>query len=176
MFTRYPPGISRLCRAIRSQNRHIPILMLSAMTTLDDKVEGYDAGADDYMVKSFEFKELLLKIRSLLKRTMNQALPVGSVLMASGLEMNVDSKEVTRGEREIHLTSKEFQLLEYMLRNRNKVLSRVQIAINVWGVDFETNTNVIDVYINLLRKKVDKGFEQKLIHTVVGMGYILKDH
>ena len=171
------PGINGydLCKAIRSKDEHIPVLMLTAMSTLNDKTDGYDAGADDYMVKPFEFKELVLKIRSLLKRTMNQSIPVGNVLRASDLEMNLDSKEVRRDNRLINLTAKEFQLLEYLLRNRNRLVSRVDIAINVWDVDFETNTNVIDVYISYLRNKVDKHFEHKLIQTHVGMGYILKD-
>lgn len=172
------PGMNGydLCKAIRTRNEHIPILMLTAMSTLNDKTEGYDAGADDYMVKPFEFKELLLKIRSLLKRSMGKNLPVGNVLKASDLEMNLDSKEVKRHNMEINLTAKEFQLLEYLLRNKNRVVSRVDIAINVWDVDFETNTNVIDVYISYLRNKVDKHFDHKLIQTYVGMGYILKDN
>ena len=172
------PGINGydLCKSIRTKNQHIPILMLTSMAALEDKIEGYDAGTDDYMVKPFEFKELVLKIRSLLKRTLNQSLPVGNVLKASDLEMNLDSKEVKRDNMIINLTAKEFQLLEYLLRNKNKVLSRVDIAMNVWDVGFETNTNVIDVYINYLRNKVDKHFEHKLIQTHIGMGYILKEH
>jgi len=150
--------------------------MLTSMIALKDKIEGYDSGTDDYMVKPFEFKELLLKIRALLKRTMNQSLPVGNILRASDLEMNLDSKEVKRDDKIINLTTKEFQLLEYLLRNKNKVVSRVDIAISVWDVDFETNTNVIDVYISYLRNKVDKDFKHKLIQTHVGMGYILKEH
>ena len=165
-----------LCKAIRLKDQHIPIIMLTSMIALKDKIEGYDSGADDYMVKPFEFKELLLKIRALLKRTMNQSLPVGNVLKASDLEMNLDSKEVRRDGKIINLTTKEFQLLEYLLRNKNKVVSRVDIAISVWDVDFETNTNVIDVYISYLRNKVDKDFKHKLIQTHVGMGYILKEH
>jgi DNA-binding response OmpR family regulator len=172
------PGMNGydLCKAIRLKNQQIPILMLTSMIALKDKIEGYDSGADDYMVKPFEFKELLLKIRALLKRTMNQSLPVGNVLKASDLEMNLDSKEVKRDDIIINLTAKEFQLLEYLLRNKNKVVSRADIAINVWDVDFETNTNVIDVYISYLRNKVDKDFKHKLIQTYVGMGYILKEH
>ncbi len=172
------PGMNgyELCKAIRSRNPHIPVLMLTSMITLNDKIEGYDSGADDYMVKPFEFKELLLKIRSLLKRTTNQSLPVGNVLIAADLEMNLDSKEVKRDDKIVNLTAKEFQLLEYLLRNKNRLVSRVDIAINVWDIDFETNTNVIDVYISYLRNKVDKHFEHKLIQTHVGMGYILKDH
>ena len=172
------PGMNGydLCKAIRSKNQQIPIIMLTSMIALKDKVEGYDSGADDYMIKPFEFKELLMKIRALLKRTMSQSLPVGNILKASDLEMNLDSKEVKRDDKIINLTSKEFQLLEYLLRNKNKVVSRVDIAISVWDVDFETNTNVIDVYISYLRNKVDKGFKHKLIQTQVGMGYILKEH
>ncbi|MCU7549122.1 response regulator transcription factor [Chitinophagaceae bacterium LB-8] len=171
------PGMNgyELCKAIRSRNSSIPIIMLTALNALNDKIEGYDAGADDYLIKPFEFKELQLKIRVLLKRTMNQNIPVGNVLKAADLEINLDSKEVRRGEKEITLTAKEFQLLEYLLRNKNKVVSRADIAINVWDIDFDTNTNVIDVYINYVRNKVDKNFPQKLIQTQVGMGYILKD-
>jgi len=172
------PGINgfELCRMIRASDAHIPVIMLTSLLTLEDKVEGYDAGADDYIVKPFAFKELLLKIRAVLKRTMNQQLPVGNVLKANDLEINLDSKEVKRGSVKISLTAKEFQLLEYLLRNKNKIVSRSDIALNVWDIDFDTNTNVIDVYINYLRNKVDKPFDQKLIQTHVGMGYILKDN
>jgi len=146
------------------------------MSALNDKIEGYESGADDYMVKPFEFKELVLKIRSLLKRTLSPGVPIGNLLKAADLEMNLDNNEVKRSGRTISLTAKEFQLLEYLLRNKNRLVSRVDIAINVWDVDFETNTNVIDVYISYLRNKVDKPFELKLIQTHIGMGYILKDH
>jgi DNA-binding response OmpR family regulator len=172
------PGMNgyELCKIIRAGNPGIPIIMLTAMSTLNDKVEGYDAGADDYLVKPFEFKELLLKIRVLLKRTMQQNIPVGNVLKAADLEMNLDSKEVKRDGVPINLTAKEFQLLEYLMRNKNRVVSRADIAINVWDIDFDTNTNVIDVYINYVRNKVDKNFPKKLIQTQVGMGYILKEN
>jgi two-component system, OmpR family, copper resistance phosphate regulon response regulator CusR len=172
------PGINgfELCKLIRRKNEHIPIIMLTSMGQLNDKIEGYDAGTDDYIVKPFEFRELLLKIRVLLKRTLNQQLPPGKLLKADDLLMNLDSKEVTRGNASIKLTAKEFQLLEYLMRNKNRVVSRADLAINVWDIDFDTNTNVIDVYINYVRNKVDKPFEQKLIQTHVGMGYVLKDH
>ena len=153
----------------------LPIIMLTSMSTLNDKIEGYNAGADDYLVKPFEFRELIMKIRALLKRTLNEHLPVGNMLRANGLEMNLDSKEVTRDGQKINLTAKEFQLLEYFLRNKNRVLSRADIAVNVWDIDFQTNTNVIDVYVNYLRNKIDKKFSDKLIQTHVGMGYILKE-
>ena len=172
------PGLNgyQLCKIIRSKSPQIPIIMLTALSALQDKIEGYDAGADDYIIKPFEFKELLMKIRVLLKRTMDQHLPVGNVLHAADLEMNLDSKEVKRNGEVINLTAKEFQLLEYLIRNKNRVVSRADIAINVWDIDFDTNTNVIDVYINYVRNKIDKRFEQKLIQTQVGMGYILKEN
>ena len=172
------PGMNgyELCRKIRASDPHIPIIMLTALIDLGDKIEGYDAGADDYIVKPFEFRELLLKIRAVLKRTMNQQMPVGNVLKAADLELNLDSKEVKRNSKTINLTAKEFQLLEFLLRNKNKVVSRADIAINVWEIDFDTNTNVIDVYINYLRNKIDKQFEPKLIQTQVGMGYMLKEN
>ncbi len=172
------PGLNgyELTKIIRARNTHIPIIMLTSLSTLNDKIEGYDAGADDYIVKPFEFRELLVKIRVLLKRTMNQQVPVGNLLKAADLTMNLDSKEVTRGNNVISLTAKEFQLLEYLLRNKNKVVSRAAIAVNVWDIDFDTNTNIIDVYISYLRNKIDKPYEQKLIQTHVGMGYILKEN
>ena len=150
------------------------VIMLTSMSSLDDKVEGYDAGADDYLVKPFEFRELLLKMRALLKRTPGQDVPVGNLLRAGDLEMNMDNKEVHRAGKKIKLTAKEFQLLEYLMRNKNRVVSRADLAINVWDVDFNTNTNVIDVYISYVRNKVDRDFDVKLIQTHVGMGYILK--
>lgn len=172
------PGMNGydLCRMIRETNTQVPVIMLTALSTLNDKIEGYDAGADDYIVKPFEFKELLMKIRVLLRRTTDANAPTGNIMKAGDLVMNLDSKEVTRGETQVTLTAKEFQLLEYLLRNKNKVVSRADIAINVWDVDFDTNTNIIDVYINYVRNKVDKPFGEKLIHTLVGMGYILKEN
>ncbi|GGA98802.1 response regulator transcription factor [Puia dinghuensis] len=170
------PGMNgyELCKAIRYRDKDMLVIMLTSMSSLDDKIEGYDAGADDYLVKPFEFRELLLKIRALLKRTPGQTVPVGNVLRAADLEMNLDNKEVHRAGKRIKLTAKEFQLLEYLMRNKNRVVSRADLAINVWDVDFNTNTNVIDVYISYVRNKVDKDFEDKLIQTHVGMGYILK--
>lgn len=170
------PGLNgyELCKNIRATDTQVPVIMLTALSSLNDKIEGYDTGADDYVVKPFEFRELLMKIRVLLKRALNQNIPTGTILKVADLEMNLDSKEVKRGEVPVNLTAKEFQLLEYLLRNKNRVVSRADIAINVWDIDFDTNTNVIDVYINYLRNKVDKPFGHKLIHTQIGMGYILK--
>jgi DNA-binding response OmpR family regulator len=173
------PGINgyELCRIIRSKNAQVPVIMLTALNTLNDKIEGYDAGADDYIIKPFEFRELVMKISVLLKRTSNQPpATTATILKAGNLEMNMDKKEVKREGILINLTAKEFQLLEYLLRNKNRVVSRADIAINVWDIDFDTNTNVIDVYINYVRNKVDKPFAEKLIQTQVGMGYILKEN
>jgi len=172
------PDISgyEFCKRVRTQNDQVAIVMLTALNSINNKIEGYDAGADDYIVKPFEFRELLMKIRALLKRIGRQEVPECNTLKAADLEMNLDSKEVKRGKTDITLTAKEFQLLEYLLRNKNRVVSRADIAINVWDIDFDTNTNVIDVYINYVRNKIDKNYHQKLIQTQVGMGYVLKDN
>lgn len=171
------PGTNgyELCKLIRASNPEIPVIMLTALNSLDEKIEGYDAGADDYIIKPFEFTELLMKIRVLLRRSGNPQVPVGTILRADDLVMNLDAREVTRNGNIINLTAKEFQLLEFLLRKKNKVVSRADIAINVWDIDFDTNTNIIDVYINYVRNKVDKPFNKKLIQTQVGMGYILKE-
>jgi DNA-binding response OmpR family regulator len=170
------PGMNgyELCKYIRSRNEKIPVIMLTALSSTDDKVEGFDAGADDYIIKPFDFKELLVRIRALLKRIYQQV-PSGNVLKVSDVVMNLESKEVTRSGKPISLTAKEFQLLEFLVRNKNRVVSRADIALKVWDIDFDTKTNVIDVYVNFLRKKIDRDFLPKLIHTQVGMGYILKD-
>ena len=162
-----------LCKKIRNRNPSIPVVMLTALSATDDKIEGFDAGADDYIVKPFDFKELLVRIRALLKRIYNN-IPIGNILRVGDLIINLDSKEVTRGGTGISLTAKEFQLLEYLVKNRNKVVSRADIALNVWDIDFDTKTNVIDVYVNFLRKKLDNDFDKKIIHTQVGVGYVLK--
>jgi DNA-binding response OmpR family regulator len=170
------PGISgyELCKDIRSRNQQVPVMMLTALNAINDKIEGFDAGADDYIVKPFDFKELLVRIRALLKRLRHFG-PVGNLLSIGNLVMNLDSKEVTRDGNSIALTAKEFQLLEYLVKNKNRVVSRADIALNVWDIDFDTKTNVIDVYVTFLRKKLDKDYPDKLIHTQVGMGYILKE-
>ena len=165
-----------LSKLIRAKNSGIPIIMLTALNSLNNKIEGYGSGADDYLVKPFEFRELLLKIRVMLKRTMDQSIVVETILKAADLEMNLESKEVKRDTTTIGLTKKEFQLLQYLLENKNRVVSRLDLAAKVWDIDFDTNTNVIDVYINYLRNKVDKPFERKLIQTYVGRGYVLKEN
>jgi len=163
-----------LCKQIRETRPDIPIIMLTALGTTDDKIEGFDAGADDYLVKPFEMRELLARIRALLKRNNKAANRSGYVLRFADLEMNLHSKTVRRNGTEINLTPKEFKLLEYMLQNPERVLSRVEIAEKVWDTHFDTGTNFIDVYINYLRKKIDRDFGKKLIHTKPGMGFVLR--
>jgi DNA-binding response OmpR family regulator len=166
-----------VCRAIRERNNQVPIIFLTALDALDDKLEGFDAGADDYIAKPFEMKELLARVRVFLKR--NGTAEVGStaarMLTAADLVLNVDAKTVVRAGKSIELTAKEFQLLQYLLENKNKVISKVDIAEKIWNITFDTGTNVIEVYVNYLRNKVDKGFEKKLIHTQIGMGYVLRE-
>ena len=163
-----------VCKEIRNHNASIPILMLTALGTTEDKLEGFDAGTDDYLVKPFEFKELLARVRVFLKRT-NHILLQSNILKIADLEMNLDSKTVLRDGKTIELTAKEFQLLEFLIRNKNKVVSRAEIAEKIWDITFDTGTNTIDVYISFLINKIDKEFSSKLIHTHVGMGYILKE-
>ncbi|TPD65396.1 response regulator transcription factor [Flavobacterium microcysteis] len=163
-----------VCRHIRETKPDIPIIMLTALGTTDDKVEGFDAGADDYLVKPFEMRELLVRIRALLKRNTKTANNTGFIVRFADLEMNLHTKIVKRDGQEISLTPKEFKLLEYLMHNPERVLSRVEIAEKVWDTHFDTGTNFIDVYINYLRKKIDKDFDKKLIHTKSGMGFILK--
>lgn len=169
------PHLSGLevCREIRKQNTNVPILMLTALGATDDKILGLDSGADDYLVKPFEFKELLARIRALTRRA--HEAPSGEVLKMADLEMDLVKKTVTRAGHPISLTAREFALLQYLLRNRERVVSRVDIIEQVWETSFDTGSNVIDVYINFLRKKIDKDYSPKLIHTLVGMGYVMKE-
>ncbi|QCR22087.1 response regulator transcription factor [Pontibacter sp. SGAir0037] len=165
-----------LCKELRQAKPDIPIIMLTALGTTDDKVEGFDAGANDYLVKPFDFRELHVRIRELLKRSKaTTAGGSGSVLKTADLEMNLQTKSVSRSGKEISLTPKEFALLEFMMRNSGRVISRVEIAQHVWDTHFDTGTNFIDVYINYLRKKIYKAFPTRLIHTKPGMGFIFKE-
>ncbi len=162
-----------VCKKLREEGIKTPILMLTAMGTTDDKVTGLESGADDYLVKPFEFKELVARLRALSKR-FTDSMQTPKVLKVADLEMNLDQKSVKRAGKSIDLTAKEFALLEFLLRNKNKVVSRAEISEKVWDIHFDTGTNVIDVYVNFLRKKIDKEFDKKLIQTMVGMGYIIK--
>jgi len=163
-----------LCKEIRKANSRIPILMLTALSGTDNKVMGFESGADDYLVKPFEFRELIVRLKALLKRSERQVF-TSSILKIADLEMDTDSKIVKRGDDIIELTAKEFSLLEYLLINQGRVVSRVDIAEKIWDINFDTGTNVIDVYVNFLRKKIDKKYNSKLIHTVIGMGYVLRE-
>lgn len=170
------PGITGLdlCKKLKDLNQDIPVLMLTALGTTDDKLFGFDAGADDYMIKPFEFRELLARIRVLLKSA-NKVSDQSNKLIFSDLELDLNRKTVKRGVAQMELTAKEFSLLEFFMRNNGRVLSRNDIAEKVWDMSFDSGTNVVDVYVNFLRKKIDKGFDHKLIHTKVGFGYIFGD-
>jgi len=169
----YLSGIE-LCKGIRKINQKIPIIMLTALGTTEDKIIGFDSGADDYLVKPFEFRELLARIRSLLKR-ISIVDQEENPLTILDLKVDLNTFEVFRGGSKISLTQKEFTLLVYLLQNKGRVVTRTEIAQHVWDINFDTGTNIIDVYVNFLRKKIDKDFEHKLIHTQTGFGYILKE-
>lgn len=171
------PGMNGLevCRQLRETHQiQTPILMLTALNTTDDVVEGLNVGADDYLGKPFKFQELLARVRALGRRRSALAAPA-NLLQVADLIMDLDQKTVTRAGQELQLTLKEFLLLECLLRNKNRVLSRLDLLEKVWGIQFDTGTNVVDVYTNYLRNKVDKPFEHKLIQTVVGMGYVIRE-
>ncbi|HSB32398.1 MAG TPA: response regulator transcription factor [Candidatus Sulfobium mesophilum] len=159
-----------ICKKLRSANVKTPILMLTALDSIGSKVEGLESGADDYLTKPFAFSELLARIRALLRRAPDSL----SELALNDLRMDLLSRRVFRGDQEIVLTQKGFAILEYFLRNKGRVLSRTQIIENIWGYNFDPNTNVVDVHIKFLREKIDKDFKTKLIHTVRGSGYVLK--
>lgn len=170
------PGISGLdlCRKLKKSNPNTPVLMLSALGTTDDKIIGFESGANDYLVKPFEFRELLARVKVLLKMS-NMSISAEERLVTADLELDLVKKDAKRAGTHIDLTAKEFSLLEYFMRNRGRVVSRNDIAEKVWDANFDFGTNVVDVYVNFLRKKIDKGFDRKLIHTKVGFGYIFGD-
>jgi heavy metal response regulator len=160
------------CKEIRDHGVNTPVLMLTARDSVEDKVRGLDAGADDYLAKPFAFEELLARVRALLRRQSESKTPT---LQIADLELDPMSRQVTRSGKAIRLTTKEYALLEYLMRNQKKMLSRTLIGEHVWDMNFDPESNVIDVYVSHLRTKVDKGFEPALIHTVRGSGYILSD-
>ena len=170
------PGKSGIdvCRSVKAVRPDLPILMLTALSTTVDKVRGFEAGADDYLVKPFDFPELLARIKSLLKRSRNSTHQTQSLRVAD-LELDLMRKVAIRGGKVIELTAKEFALLEYFMRNSGRVLSRADISEKVWNITYDTGTNIVEVYVNILRKKIDRDFEPKLIHTRIGLGYILTD-
>ncbi len=163
-----------LCKLIRQKKPEVPILILSALDSIDDKLLGFDIGADDYLVKPFEFSELLARLKSLLKRVSGVVRGANSINIAD-LAIDSERKEVKRMNNRIDLSAKEYYLLEYLAKNAGKVISRAELAEKIWGISFDSGTNVIDVYINFLRKKIDKDYEKKLIHTYIGIGYTLKE-
>lgn len=163
-------GLSIL-RDLRTRKLAVPVLMLTARDAIADKVAGLDQGADDYLTKPFAFEELLARLRALLRRGVSSPAPE---LTLADVRLDLVTHQVTRAGKRIDLTAKEFALLEFFLRQPGRVLSRALIAQHVWGVDFDTFTNVIDVYVNYLRKKIDTDFEPKLLHTVRGVGYVMK--
>lgn len=160
-------------RELRSKGKTTPILMLTAKTATEDKVAGLDSGADDYLTKPFAFAELLARIRSLLRRGAKEK--PATLLTIADLELDTVSHKAKRKGQMIELTAKEYSLLEYLIRNKDRVLSRTVISEHIWDYNFDTGTNLIDVYVNHLRNKIDLGFEKKLIHTVRGVGYVMKE-
>ena len=164
-------GIS-LLKDLRAQQVTTPVLLLTARSGTENKVEGLDSGADDYLTKPFAFAELLARVRSLLRRG---AAEKSTILKLADLQLDIVTRKAKRGERIIELTGKEYALLEYFMRNANRVLTRTILSEHIWNYNFDTGTNVVDVYINHLRSKIDDGFEKKLLQTVRGVGYVLKD-
>ncbi len=164
-----------LCREIRKLNEKVPVLMLTALGSADDKLDGFDAGADDYMVKPFDFRELIARVKVLLRRSAETVAVQPDQIVYADLSINLKLQEVRRKDIPVKLSPKEYNLLLYMVENAEKVISRVEIAEKVWNTHFDTGTNFIDVYINYLRKKIDKEFDTKLIHTKPGVGFIFSD-
>jgi len=163
-------GITIL-KEIRSANINTPVLLLTAKSSVEDKVEGLDCGADDYLTKPFSYAELLARIRSIVRRGASEK---PAILTVADLKLDLVSHKAIRGDKIIELTRREFALLEYFMKNANRVLTRTLISEHIWNYNFDTGTNVIDVYVNHLRSKIDDGFDKKLLHTVRGIGYILK--
>lgn len=170
------PGINglELCKTVRKARIDVPVIMLTALGTTDNVIKGLDTGADDYVIKPFKFAELLARVKALIRRR-SGAYTENNKLAIADLVLDPDARTVARAGQDINLTSTEYRMLEYFMKNQRKVVSRIDLLENVWGIDFNMATNVVDVYVNYLRKKIDKDFEPKLLHTVIGMGYILKD-
>jgi DNA-binding response OmpR family regulator len=175
------PGINGLevCRKIRASGNNTPVLMLTALGTTQNIVTGLDNGADDYLVKPYKLAELLARVRSMIRRGGtngdSDSTASNEKILFADLELNLHDKTATRSGQKIDLTATEYRLLKYFMNNQKRVLSRMDLLENVWGIDFNMNTKVVDVYVNYLRKKIDKDHENKLLHTVIGMGYILKE-
>ena len=167
------PGITGLgiLRKMRTAGNHTPVLLLTALDSIEDRVAGLDAGADDYLIKPFAFDELLARIRAMVRRRGDRG---SNLISFKGLELDMASRTVTRDGKEISLTSKEYSILEYMMQNIGRVLSRDKLSAHVWNYDYDGGSNVIDVYMHRLRKKIDTGYDEKLIVTVKGVGYVIR--
>ena len=161
-----------ILKEIREEKIFTPVLILTARDTIQDKVTGLDSGADDYLAKPFSFEELLARIRALLRRN---SIDKNNMLKAGDLKLDTQAHKAFRNDVEVQLTAKEYAILEYLMRNKNRVISRTKLSEHIYEFHFDPETNVIDVYINKLRNKIDKGFEKQIIHTVRGVGYLIKD-
>jgi DNA-binding response OmpR family regulator len=169
------PGINGfdLCAILKKEKPGMPILMLTTLGTTSDKVTGFDAGADDYLLKPFDFEELVARLKALARRSTAAVNSHSHVLRYEDLKLDMEKKVALRQNKVIKLSAKEFALLEFFLRNAERVIARSELAEKVWGIKFETGTNVVEVYINMLRNRIDKDFEPKLLHTRIGLGYVL---
>lgn len=165
----------QVCKLIRQHKQTMPVIMLTALDSTENIINGLDSGADDYLVKPFKIAELAARLRTLLRRKSGEQQAPNNIFKINDLELNVESKIAYRSQEPLKLTATEYRLLEYFVKNQKKVLSRIQILESVWDIDFNMGTNVVDVYVNYLRKKLEKGGGAKLIHTVFGMGYIMKE-
>ena len=163
-----------LCKRLRSTGNHTPVIIITALGLTANKVNGFNSGADDYIVKPFDFEELLARVKAMMNRVRKKA-SATNYLKCADLKLNLDTKEVYRGDRMLSLTAKEFALLEYFMKNRNRVISKEEIAQNVWDIHFDTGTNIVEVYVSYLRNKIDKDFEDKYLHTRKGLGYIFRE-
>jgi len=164
-----------MLRQLRQNGNQTPVILLTALGQTDEKVLGFEAGADDYLTKPFEFRELLVRVRALARRVPSNYQQPTTLLRFADIEMNLEKKEFLRGGQRIQLTPREFALMEYLLRNPERVISKAEISERVWNLSFDTGTNFVEVYFNFLRKKVDRGFPKKLIHTQFRIGYVLRE-
>lgn len=169
------PGVNGfdLCKILKTEKPQVPVLMLTTLATTADKVAGFEAGADDYLLKPFEFEELMARLRALGRRHTLAVSPSANMLRMEDLRLDLEKKLAFRSDKSIKLSAKEFSLLEYFMRNPGKAISRAELAEKIWDIKFETGTNVVEVYINMLRNKIDRDFTPKLLHTRIGLGYVL---
>ena len=169
------PGINgfELCKMLKKEKPGMPVLMLTTLSTTSDKVTGFDAGADDYLLKPFAFEELTARLKALARRSSMSGLAYNNTLRFEDLKLDLEKKVAIRNEKAIKLSAKELSLLEFFMKNPGRVISRAELAEKIWNIKFETGTNVVEVYINMLRNKIDRDFEPKLLHTRIGLGYVL---